>query len=553
MRLKSCKVNNFGSYESLEFSFENIGLGLIYGATGSGKSTICDIVPWILYGVTSKNGNADEIRSWNKPNEVTRGELTLELKDCIITVVRTRGKSGQNDLGWTEEGSDIFNRGKDLNETQKLLEKRLDVPSNVFIAGSYYHEFSTTSSFFIAKAKDRRALLENIAPLDLPVLLVERIGDAKKKLKKRISEVTNELARSQGAIESLRAQRDNNEISIKLWDNKHAGRIQELKTRAKNFDLEKQSKIDTLNTKYNRFEDDRLTKAEDLLDKIEKLEVKIKPDSHFTGADKCPECGAINSKLRDAQLTNLSMINKLQNLKDALNDVSTQENKYIAELQQAQTLTNHYLDQIAHESTLTNPFVLQTAIIDKQIVKADATLEASLKELSGLQHEVKSIDHIYDLSFDLRGYLLKRAVKDIEISTNRYLETYFDSEIKVEFNLIGSDDLEVNIQKSGYECVYRQLSKGQRGLLKLAFVVSMMKATANRAGAHFNVLMFDEALDGLDPELKVKAYNLFCELEKEHESILLIDHSTELKSMFSHKYEATLTGDISTIKVEDEH
>ena len=78
------------------------------------------------------------------------------------------------------------------------------------------------------------------------------------------------------------------------------------------------------------------------------------------------------------------------------------------------------------------------------------------------------------MSFELRGQLLKSVLRQIETSTNKYLEKHFDSEIKVVLTIDDTDKVEVSIQKNGHECVFAQLSKGQRQLLKLCFGISVM-------------------------------------------------------------------------------
>jgi DNA repair exonuclease SbcCD ATPase subunit len=75
-----------------------------------------------------------------------------------------------------------------------------------------------------------------------------------------------------------------------------------------------------------------------------------------------------------------------------------------------------------------------------------------------------------------------------------------------------------------------------------------MTAAANKVGIHFNLLMLDEALDGLDSDLKVKAFNLLSELEKDHASILVIDHAQELKSLFNRRFDVFLEQDRSFIR-----
>ena len=50
MQLLSIDLSNFGSYEKLEFDFTDLGLSLVSGPTGSGKSTLQDGPYWVMFG-----------------------------------------------------------------------------------------------------------------------------------------------------------------------------------------------------------------------------------------------------------------------------------------------------------------------------------------------------------------------------------------------------------------------------------------------------------------------------------------------------------------------
>jgi DNA repair exonuclease SbcCD ATPase subunit len=73
MRILSCQAQNFGSYKELNLDLADIGLSLVYGRTGSGKSTLPDVVAWTLFGTTAKDGAADDVRSWQAGSEAYRG------------------------------------------------------------------------------------------------------------------------------------------------------------------------------------------------------------------------------------------------------------------------------------------------------------------------------------------------------------------------------------------------------------------------------------------------------------------------------------------------
>jgi DNA repair exonuclease SbcCD ATPase subunit len=224
----------------------------------------------------------------------------------------------------------------------------------------------------------------------------------------------------------------------------------------------------------------------------------------------------------------------------------------VAQTERIQSEVNEFDARAQSESERSNPFMEQIRRLKKEFEEAD--IDAGVISWNAEKAKLKALSYgqIQDLSLSLRGALLQKAVKDIETATNLCMETYFDAELRVTFELEGSDSLKVGIFKSGYEASYKQLSKGQRQLLKLSYSVAVMKASSNIAGTHFSTLFFDEALDGLDAELKVKAFTLFESMSQDHETVMLIDHSPDFHQLFTTKFHVTLDGDESSIEEEHE-
>lgn len=578
MRLLSCEVINFGSYDKLTIDFTNSGLSLIYGPTGAGKSTVPDIASWCLFGLTAKNGSVDEVRSWQSPNDPTTGVLEIELPDGNITVTRVRGKANENDLYWTEAHSpDKKERGKDLTETQRSLEKRLSVSAELYLTGAYFSEFSHTGTFFMAKAKDRRAVFESIADLDFAVTLGEKTTEAKKTVKKELTVSSTVHQHLTGRRDQLQKSFESSVQKRLACDANTHSTMETLLQKQKTFEVEKTTKIAALQTKYDRYETDTRKRVDDLIEKLESLQNQIIPQEGIlsqiadikakcdkTNFKKCPTCGGLDGSeelkslgviltdLEDRRLKNERRMEKFEEGKLTLEELESQENPYTSMLEDTKNLRNHYGEQLEQEKAKVNPFIELVEQATKDLNLTDEQLGTLSTKINSLEERQTYLTRLYELSFDLRGELLKQVVNQVQLDTNGYLSGYFDSEMRVEFALDGSDDLLVNIQKNGYPCVYRQLSKGQRQLLKLCFVVSVMKAASNRAGVHFSQLWFDEALDGLDEALKIKAFDLFSELQKSHESIFLIDHAPAFQNLFSKRYHVTMDSDISTITVENE-
>lgn len=509
MKLHNCKVTNFGSYKELEFDFSNVGLGLISGPTGSGKSTFQDIVSWILFGVTPKGGTVDEVRSWQS-EEATEGCLDLDIKSLgSISVYRKRGKSNENDLYWTwhnDEVEHIKHRGKDLQDTQKLLNENLGVAEEVYNIATCYNEFSISGQFFRLNKAKRKEVFETIASLEFPKRLGENIKEYKHAIKALLLESEHKLRESQ-------YKHDYNETQI-----------QELHKLIDSYVETKQNKIASLQSKLVIIANNEQVLADY---KIIRQRKKVLSSQKF----ECDKCGQ--------GLKNSELIELMKQESQIIKEITATD-----KLEANNQAINTKLGELHVE---TNPYMSQLSAKVKLCPELKNTVEKLTKYVDQLKVDSSSLEQLYRLNIKLRAELLRKAVKSIQNETNRYLETYFDSEIKVTFSVTDNDNIDIVIQKNGHECSYTQLSKGQRGLLKLCFSVSVMKIVANRIGQHFNTLLFDESLDGLDTELKIKAFALFQELSKSHQSILVIDHCNELKEMFDKRYEVELINDHSVI------
>lgn len=576
MKLLTCKALNFGSYKEFEIDFEGNGLALIYGRTGAGKSTIPDVPCWTLFGQTAKGGAVDDIRSWQNDGEPTYGTLEVETNDgSRITVVRVRGSAKQNDLYWIEADSpDVLVRGKDLADTQKKLCSRLGLSADTYIAASYFHEFSTAGQFFTAKAKDRREIFEGIANLDLPAKLADAASTNRKQSKQKLVDNNQKLVYTQGRYSQLLSTQEQNAVKAQQWEDKQKAEIATLVSKVAEFEVEKQDKIATAKKRVELFETKRQQTLAGLVENIERTEgveklieqqgaevnrlkaretelklIRCKSCGGPTGAKEIDTVRAELDKVKQLLSSNTYVAKERETQLEALAHHDSEENPYTSHVTQAETWTNPYADALKRAKEANNPW-LMAQDVSRDIVDAQASIETLKKEVAVDTKRYEALDRLYNLTGDLRGELLKRTVKQIEDNTNRYLDSYFDAEIRVEFAIDG-DDLNVTLQKSGYECGYKQLSKGQRSLLRLCFVVSVMQAAANKCGAHFGTLFFDEALDGLDSDLKVKAFSLFSELETNHESVLLIDHAPEFQQMFTKRYSVTMSEDVSELSLEE--
>ncbi len=535
MRVISCQLENFASYKKIDFTFDNQGLVLIHGPTGSGKSTLCDAIPWVLFGVTAKGGKVDEVLSWPGIS-ITKGIITL---DNGFKITRIRGpKAKDNDLFL---GKEAQQRGKDIPDTQRLINALLGMDADLYLSGAYYHEFSKTASFFTTTAKARKELCEQLVDLSLAKRLQIKVSEAKKATAIELSKVDRKRERAESRIELLTERVEVLKHSISVWDTQQTNKIAALTSNFNNFEENKKNHI--------------ISEEQELL----VLQAEIQPSESFynrkmalrtemseTETEVCDKCGASKHNSRRDELRQaLHELDKESIRND--NRIRQKEN-LIRNIETIKLSVNTYGEELQAAKNADNPYIIER-IETKIFIKKHTHEIKSFNEAAITQTLVlEDLDLLSDVVNDFRGVRVKSTISDLQNKTNALLSKHFDAEIRVEFGIPEADKLEVTITKDGNTCVYSQLSKGQRQLLKLCFGVSVMGVVANHHGLSFNAAFIDEGFDGLSDEFKVKAYGLLQTLALEYDSLFVVEHSSELKAMFPKQFEVSLTENGSVIE-----
>lgn len=538
MKILNFLAKNFGSYDEITFDFEE-GLTLISGPTGAGKSTFQDISFWALFGLTAKGGSVDDVRSWVNADGPTSVELSLLTSQGPIKVVRIRGKQHENDLYWTENNvyEERTIRGKDLRETQKLLEAKIRLSAEDYEISAYFHEFSPTTQFFTTSSKNQRSLLESVANLEWPVKVAERVQEHKKQIKNELLQLEKTLEKQLGKLEQLNASYEDATSRLLRWEDDQTDILSNLKEKSETFD---QIKEKSIKQKQNIFDTWEMNKKH----KLDSLQKHISEFPQQEHNKICKECGQTNRKAVEAEFQLKTLIREFES------NAKT-ENPYIRQLVESKEQQNLFETLLQTEKQKINPFLSQTEQIIQDVRNTTKSVESNKVNIKIKNTVSAHLETLYAYTFDLRGHLLRSVVKSIEKCANQYLSDFFDAELKITLDIEGSDAVELNIFKSGHQCNFKQLSKGQRGLLNICFSTSVMKASSNRLGLHFDQLFFDESLSGLDADLKIKAFRLFQHLNKLHTSIYVIDHATEFKALFDKQYKVEINGDVSTMALDE--
>ncbi len=544
MKILAISLTNFASYPELSMDLENIGLAAITGPTGAGKSTAMDAISWLLYGITSKDAANDDVKAWGA-TEPTEGHIIVETPKGTLWVFRERGP--RNDLFWLEDGTEDEVRGKDLKDTQRLLDTRLGCDASLFLLGSYLTQFSDADKFFIAKAKDRREVLEQIADQDFPISLGGKASESRKVAKKELEALDLQIAKLDGKIENLVRSVDSSRYAEIEWEETRTHRLVEIANKYESFAatnakhvaawLEAQSqKIRRLQVSMAN-EILQITPPEELVNAKKLIRYKIEACAD----SECVTCGAPGdnaermklaqelSQLEATYLASAQAKTRLSGLEMDLYRLEQERNPH-------HKRPNPYGEQIATLKAEANPYTRQLEKAKADHVDACAE-HIMITTVSIAKEEfIAKLTWLYDKSFEMRALLMAQVVSQVEASTNSYLEAYFDAPIRVKFVLEDSDKLEVEITNNGHSCGFRSLSGGERTQLKLCFALSLMCAAQDKAGVSFGQLFLDEPFQGLSEDLKVKAFRLLEQLSTEYGSVMVIDHSPEMINLFHKTY-----------------
>ena len=562
MKIIQCKASNFLSYSDLDISLKDRGLTLIHGPTGAGKSTIPDAICWALFGETPKNVAVDEVKSWKTPNAKTEVSVVIESKGSQLTINRVRD-SGKNDLYFTQDG--VLTRGKDSLDTQKLINKRLGIDAETYFASAYYHEFNTIGTFFTAKLKDRKELFEKIADLSFPNSLEAKAKTKSKNLKDLILATEKEVVKIVSKIDQLQIRLENELKNQRSWAQAHEQTLKSLKDSNNNFIVEKTKKLVDLTLKKLAFEmnkSEMIAREEAEINIMsatvkngEELFKDINEKHEMVAKNTCKECGqklTIEETMRE--ILSLQKEHEINNKKIReintkilnLEHIKSFIDPNIEKSEELIKSSNPYEDILKKEYQKENPFTSYTQLLF-DLTSEKGKRDLALSSIRAHTKETNLILNLCDVIPNVRVELLELVVNRVQDSTNSLLERFFDSELKIALT-IKDDKIDACISKSGYNCSFKQLSKGQRKLLGLCFTVSVMQEVANNSSIKIDTVFMDEPTDGFDIELKVKSFKLFEALLDSHSSIFIIEHSSDLKALFSNDIHVNMEADESYIE-----
>ena len=224
---------------------------------------------------------------------------------------------------------------------------------------------------------------------------------------------------------------------------------------------------------------------------------------------------------------------ELEKIKGEENPLQNMEKTIAAEV-------NPHIQRIENIKLEKNPYVGQIESLNSDTNKASSELCGINQDLESSRHTMevaawwREAIHVY-----IKSFLMDSFVEQINFQTNAYLDRLFNGILKIDISATTEkgknvkEKISIDIVYGNSTCSYQSLSGGERSRICLAVNLALSDVISNTSGKSFKLLMLDEVFNGLDENGKEQTMNLLKTLEERFDTIFVIDHSTEFKSLFS--------------------
>lgn len=200
-------AKNFLSIKNLDFDFRKYqGLTVITGHVGAGKSTLFNLIQFMLFGKLPSRTKADYSIISNEPFS---GSLTLKYKKHDYRIERTL-----DSLEFYKDGKPIESAKK--QDLQKTLESELSFMR--FFSLIYVHQGST-GIFSDMSDTGRVSFLSNLIGLDLIKIWTDCLESAVKEQKNNITEISGKIIAKESKTEELQKFNSENSEHSSFKDN----------------------------------------------------------------------------------------------------------------------------------------------------------------------------------------------------------------------------------------------------------------------------------------------------------------------------------------------
>ena len=586
--IKSVNAKNFQSWRTLQFSADK-GITLITGfnhddntAEGAGKSAILNAICWGIFGSIPNDSNIDDV--------ITQGEKSCNVAVSLsngISIVRNRKP---NDLYFFyDDSSDVQNRGKDIKDTQKMIESVIGFTYETFLQSVYFAQNSLVK-FILLNEEGKGKILSQIADLSIFDIGRKKAHELSREASLKLSIEKNKLGEVTQSIKLISDQMNSlKEMKLK-FENEKVKTIHELEIRERRLEAnigmigiipeltpDYYVKLTDLRETLEDFQENIIYYRTEISKQAEKtmrknaLELEIKKltteiENLKTDKDK-QHCNSCGSELKDKEKqkyidTLSSKIEEKQNEINNMNFVQNAEleHKYslylnshkelesdLKHIERLEIEINHKKEKkkiLMNELyNLKNELYDQKAKefpdIDKRVELLQHSLFQKEKERSEIAKVVEQLldnHNTYEIiknGFkEVKSLSFQEVLEELNSRSNYYLSELFDQEVKICFNNLGNDGetskIETSLEIHGENRKLGLFSGGQTRRIMLAVDLAISDIIHARKGIKDKLLILDEYFKDLSEQSISKIVTLLSNLDTD---VIMVEHNSLLRSL----------------------
>jgi DNA repair exonuclease SbcCD ATPase subunit len=484
---------------------------------------------------------------------------------------------------------------KNQNFTDKLVEAKEDLQKNEKVLIKQKSELSKFKDAQSILRERKDSLVSDLKTVDDTIIDIDSLKELKDKLKKQISDKSNECA---GYVNNLESFKDNLEKSESNYSTYDLPKLQESHLKYLGYvnRLEEiTSSLDSLNTDIEHkqehldgigslsFDDDCehcvknqntpfAKQSKTLSDDIIKLTSKSKrlseeivdlksdmykfdvKDVLLTVKDLKDECDTLKNQIEKLELTNKSCNLELSELKSKL--VSTEDNinksveqeasvKYNIKIQQNIDITKESLDNLETDMSnlhddITN--VVGDIRISENVIQ---TVNDSIDKLESMEQKYEGYEYYLQcVRRDGIPYqLISEILPKLEVEINNILQPIVDFQI-----ILNTDGKNINsyIAYGTEEFWPLELTSGMEKFISSVAIRTALVNVSNLPRPNF--IAIDEGFGSLDTDNFNSLYLLFDYLKHQFDFIVTISHIDKTRDMVDQIIDITKLGGFSSIR-----
>lgn len=398
IKITKLEINNFRSCEEYSINLSDMGLTLICGPNGVGKSTIRTAIEYLLTDTTADDIPLDEFTRFNQGNCRLYIQLERDGKDTIeITKYREDSKYGNSTI--------LLLNGKDLSrtdrrETQKEITKLLGLSSYTLFSTSIFS--SSSPSFVSSKESERKDFLYEVQDISKYDTYLDKAKEKCNVCENNINNCKSEIVLNKAKLRDIEDSLSKTDLEINRYTETKNAKLSKLKEELNSLVFKDTSeceyKISSLKHSLVEYDvvDQKVKLAEKAITEREKQLARLSYEKSriskdITALDNC-NCPLLNI---DCTMLRTGREGDKSKLLCELTDVLEQEKKVFKDINECKNRLKDY------EKTLN----------DKKLIAN--ILEREEEELSNIK--------AYNKSIEMKKDFITRTIKEEETATNPYI------------------------------------------------------------------------------------------------------------------------------------